>query len=284
MFNKLDKSDKSLNEVYGRKDVLIAKRDQYSWDTSGPTGEFAWVDKRDLNIDERYQRDETSKSKVVHIAKHWDWLMLGVISVIRRSDKTLWVFDGGHRTRAAFYRDDVQAIPCMVHDFDDLGAEAKAFVVRNTMISNVSAVDRYKASVCAEEPTAIATKQLLEELGLEVKKTSNGKHSVKCIGAIQRIMQEDPQLARRVVVFVDKMVRDSALSSSVIRGLFLLCKHFDDIDILHKYRDKLLSFSMRDMEIRIAQVKREVGAGGEKVEALGVMACINKGLKNKLKW
>ena len=96
--NILSKVDRSLAPVPNpNRAVAVSKRDKFDWSTGGSRGEFRWIAKNDLNIDSRYQRDQVSEAKVMEIARDWDWLLLGCISVIEREDGSLWVFDGGHQ-------------------------------------------------------------------------------------------------------------------------------------------------------------------------------------------
>lgn len=284
--NILSKTDKSLAPAPRGKATI--KREKFDWSTGGAIGSFAWINKNDLNIDGRYQRDQCSEEKVREIARSWDWLLLGVISVIIRSDGTYWVFDGGHRTRAAFYRDDVKILPCMVHEIENVNDEAKAFVARNTMVSNVAAFDRFKASFCAAEPTAVKVESLLNEFGLTVVKGGVNKAGyISCIGAMQRIADEDYESAKKVLGFCIAIAGEYSVVGKVLVAMFALQQRFKDkFDIIDRYREKLSKHSQREIEVKMNQFAVECGGkGGAVIGAKAILELINhKSKTNRLEW
>lgn len=283
--NILSKVDRSLAPIPNRA-VSVPKRDKFDWSTGGSKGDFRWVQKNDLNIDSRYQRDQVSENKVREIAREWDWLLLGVISVIEREDGSLWVFDGGHRTRAAFFRDDIKELPCMVHKVGAVNEEAKAFVARNTMVSNVAAFDRYKASVCAAEPVAVKVQDILEEFGLTPSKggtTSAG--FLSCIGTVQNCVREDAEGTRKVLGFLLGIAGDRVVVGKVLMGMFTLYRHFKPkFDVIDKYGDKISRHSQREIEVKISQFATECGKGGNTIAAKAILELINHKNRNRIEW
>lgn len=284
MVNILDRSDRSRQPVFGGA-VSVPKRSKNDWSQGGQPGRFCMINKNELNIDGRYQRSQVSDNKVREIARKWDYVLLGVILVVKRQDGTLWVFDGGHRTRASFYRDDIETLPCMVYDMDSISSEAKAFLGKNLMITNVSSVDKYKAAVVADDPTARKAERLLLEHGIEVSACATKSTQLKCISTLQTLLDRDEELARRCFGFCLLLSNGAPVSSAVLRGLFTLCQRMSDrCDILIRYRERLTRHSQREIEVRIRQMRAECGNGGDKVEALALLSLINKGCKNKLAW
>jgi hypothetical protein len=264
---------------------MIPKRIKNNWSNGGKPGQFRLIDKHALSIDGRYQRDQVSENKVREIARSWDWVLLGALMVVKRNDGSLWVFDGGHRTRASFYRDDVTLLPCMVYEIDDLSNEAKAFLGKNLMITNVRPVDKYKAAVCAEDEIAKKAENLLSELGIKACQHGTTSKSIRCINTLMSMIECDEHLARRCFIFCLARTDGEIVSSQVLRGLFTLCQHFaDQFDVLELYGEKLARHSQREMGVRIRQTRAETGKGGERIEALALLSLINKGCKKKLSW
>ena len=281
MANILSHVDQSIGTVH-----KTPKREVYKWTGSSAPGTFLLIPKTELNIDGRYQRDEVSKEKVVSIARDWDWLLFGTLCVIKRENSSFWVFDGGHRTRAAFFRDDITELPCMGHEVSSLTDEAKAFVARNTMISNVSALARFRAANCAEEPTAVRVTALLAKLGLKICKNADRPDTIKAIGSLMHCVEENPEVAERVLEFCLGLQRDGGISQIVLVGLFTLQTHFakQEIDLLNDFGNKLLTFSQKEMEIRVRQLRAETGKGGSAIYARALLDLLNKGKRNKLEW
>lgn len=279
MGNILDKTDKSLAPT--PSGVSTLKREKFRWYQGARIGTFTMILKQLLNIDGSYQRGEVSRAKVSEIARNWDWVLFGAITVVLREDGTYWVIDGGHRVRASFFRDDVSSLPCMVYEIGDLSDEAKAFIGRNLMVSSVSAIDRFKASAVAEEPAALKTAAILKAYGLSVKNTATERHELKCVGAICRAVEDDAATAEKVLAFCVAIADDKSLSGSVFRGMYWLVKRLD-IDILGVYGDRLTCHSQKEIEIAIRQSKAELGKGGEAVEAFAILKMVNKGLKKRI--
>lgn len=288
--NILDKTDKSMAPTPGKKksgeaSTAIEKRTKFAWSTANKKGIFMEIPKTQLNIDGRYQREQVSRAKVLEIARGWDWLMVGAISVIARSDGTYWVFDGGHRTRAAFFRDDINELPCMVHEIDDLTDEAKAFFVRNTMVSNVSAMARHRAAVCASEPIAERVNGLLERCGLHAT-DGKGPNVIQCISEVTKCVAVDAELAERLIVFCRDLSRDEApISGKLLRGMFTLHQRLKSrFDLLERFGDKIAGHSQKEIEIRMRQFAAECGQGGSAVEAKAILGIVNHKNKNRIEW
>ena len=282
--NILNKADQSLSEMPGGHTVSKVKR--YRWTTGGSVGVFEWINKKDLNIDGRYQRDQVSKQKVLTIAGEWDWLLLGTISVIEREDGTFWVFDGGHRVRASLHREDVDSLPCMVHKITGVNEEAKAFVARNTMVSNVSAFDRFHASVCAEEPVANATNAILRDFGLTpVKGGNESGRVIACIGAVQKCVEENAEDARAVLAFCLTLIGGMPVTGKVLLGMFTLHQHFKPrFDVISRFGDKIARHSQREIEVKMNQFSTECGKSGNVIFAKAILELINHKMRNRIAW
>jgi len=194
------------------------------------------------------------------------------------------VFDGGHRTRASFYRDDIDLLPCLVHKFDDVSAEAKAYVARNTMVSAVSSTDRHRASICAQEPLALRTQAILDGLGLTVNRTAR-QNTVRCINTIKRAVSHDEELAQRCLRMCMLLADEEGINAQVFSGLFCLCERKSgQMDVLKRHGDRLLRHNQRELTIKIRQRRSEEGKGGQLVAARALLGVINHGLHNKVPW
>jgi len=281
MANILSHVDRSIGKIQ-----KMPKREVYKWTSTSKPGVFMMIPKKQLNIDGRYQREEVSREKVMSIARDWDWLIFGTVCVIRRDDGSLWVFDGGHRTRASFYRDDITELPCMVHEISSLTDEAKAFVARNTMVSNVSALARFRASACAEEPVAVQAKEMLERHGLSVVKNSTQPETFSAIGSLVDCIKQNATIAEQALQFACRVNRDAGPSAMVLIGLFTLQSHFlqQGIDMMAEHGDKILTHSQKEIEIRIRQMRAETGKGGSAVYAKAILDLVNKGKRNRIQW
>lgn len=283
--NILNKENKSMAPTAGRMEVAVSKREKFSWASNSPMGSFCMIPKDDLNIDGTYQREQISESKVLTIAREWDWKLFGALSVVMRPDGSLWVYDGGHRTRAAFRRDDIHELPCMVFECDTTEEEAKAFIGANTMKSEVSAFHKYRASLKAREPQALAIKAVLDKYGYRATDKSSAKYGFNAINTLKKLLKEDSDLADRTFEFCVQLADGGEpIKGSVLRAVFRCAKKLRDREDILKggLREKLASFGMDGIEVAMRREKHITGRGGELVEARAVLDLINKGRKRKV--
>lgn len=263
----------------------VPKREKFSWAKPCEPGVFLMVRKQDLNIDGRYQREEVSATTVKTISREWDWKLFGVLSVILRPDGTLWVYDGGHRCRAAFLRDDITELPCMVFQIDDLVDEARAFLGTNLIKTFVSAYHKHRAAVMTDEPVAKAAAAILQKHGYTAA-TSGGKTDFAAINTLQKISKEDAATADRAfyacVVISGK--NQDTITGSVLQGIFRCAKKLEGkADILaNGHLEKLAKETMPGIEAAIRREINIVGKGGSTVAAKAILDLLNKGKHRRL--
>lgn len=283
MANFLDKRDKTLAPIPtgGATDKI----EKYQWAKPGNRGKYREIAKSNLNLDDRYQREKTTEEAVRRIARNWDWVLYKVLSVAERGDGSLWVFDGGHRLRAAFYRSDVNELPCLVFQLADLSDEARSFIAGARMSSRISSFDSFRAALVAEEPCSLRTAAMLAELGLKPNKNASKSTEVKCVYAIQKALEENEPTAKKALELSISICGEKPVPSHVFLGFFRLARHFNGEDLLSKYEDVIRNLTQEEVERSIRQFRAETGKGGQVVSGKAIMTLLNKGKKTrKLKW
>lgn len=282
--NMLDKKDKSLAPSPNGA-VPVDKIERYKWARPNSPGEFRRIDKQTLNLDDRYQRSAVSGEAVARIARDWDWTLFGVLKVAERGDRTLWVFDGGHRLRASFYRSDIAVLPCMVFDLAEFADEARSFLAGARMTSRIRNTDVFRAATTAEEPWAVKTAAILKDLGLTVTNWANKPGDIRCVSAVQVAVQADESLARRCLETCVIMAGESPVNAAAFRGLFALCRRFPDRDILDEYQSTLSLLTQAEIDAVIRKKRAETGLSGDGISARAILDLLNKGKRSrKLAW
>lgn len=259
------------------------KREIWDWSAIGRMGEFRMVSKHDLYIDTQYQREQTSVDKVTKIASKWDWRLFGALSVMKDKESgVLKIYDGGHRWRASKYRDDIDKLPCMIFEGGDLAEQSKAFVGANTMKSNVSAVDHFKAAVVAGEPIACVTKRILDKYGYKVVKGGREHMSISAIGTFKQLVSENEERAERAFLLSSEICSGGKLiQGGILRAIFHISKQLPEI-FINPIRKKLILLGDEPILIAMQRKKALVGEGGYKVEAQAIVDLINKNRRQKL--
>jgi hypothetical protein len=288
--NILDKTDKSISSAFGGK---IKKRHRYDWAGESKPGIFMEIDKYDLNLDGSYQRKQHSVEKVREIARRFDWKLFGALSVVMRKDGSFWVFDGGHRTRASFYRDDINELPCMVFESskkeeDERVEEAKKFLGANLLVNNVSAVEKHRAGITAKDDIDIVVNRILCEHGYRPSGSGySAQYQFRGIGTLKQMVKEDANLAAEIFkVCADIAKGGGEIPVNCLRGLYVLVLHMKDKEniLSDKYIGKLKDIGMAGIEDAIRNEKYLAGKGGATVEAKAIIGLLNKGERRKLKW
>ena len=266
--------------------TTTSKAEKNNWPDINDKGDFQWVPLTMLNIDGRYQRAQVSKGKVLRIAREWNWLLCGTLLVVRRTDGSLWIFDGGHRARAAFYRDGVDEMPCMIYNLSSLSDEAKAFVDRNTMISGVRAVTKYKAMIVAGDQTAKDIAALMDELGIDVNGSAHSPYQLSCIGAVIGLFVRNRDIAERYIrLLAVAAKRDGVcIKANLLGGFFEVGNKYDDEKTHAKMESLIEKNSLQTFDIKIRQHKAETGKGGAVSAARAILGMYNYKKQNKMKW
>lgn len=282
MSNILNKDD---SQWEGRHfNAKYKKQEKYKWKAPGPQGEFRLIPKKKLNIDGDYQRDQVSVDKVLRIAREWDWRLFGVLAVVEREDLTLWVYDGGHRCRGAFRRDDIDELPCMVFKLSDKALEAEAFVGTNTMKTGVSAFHLHRARKQFKDPVAVKVAAIVDKYGYRVVQEEQ-KFGFRAVHTLEKMVKRDEVLAERVFAACTKIALDGEqIPQRVMGALFeCQCKLEGRADILSgDYLEKLVAKTLSGIKREIESMIARVQKGGPLVAALGVLEVINKGKHRKL--
>jgi hypothetical protein len=286
--NILNKQIRTMAPSWGSLKYAVPKQKKFSWCSGGDRGVFQEIPRELLNIDDSYQREQISETKVKEIAKNLDWKLFGTVSVIRRQDGTFWVYDGGHRTRASFLRDDMKTIPCMIYAAESSKEEAMAFVGANTMKNTVSAFHKHRASVLAEEPESIAVQAIVEKNGYKVAhRTSHKIGEFAAIATLRKCVQSNRELADRVFCACAAIAKNGEnISGDVIEGLFCLQEKLSETcDVLSGwYLARLEEVGMKGLEAAIRRQKVIENKGGQLVNARAIRDELNKGKRRKLSW
>lgn len=170
---------------------LDDKAGQYGWnrkDTFGKTGKFKLISKRDLRVDDSYQRPQ-SIQKARRIARDFNWVAFGVLVVSERNNGAHFVLDGGHRCLSTVMRPEIDTVPCYVLTGLTKAEEARAFVRMNAHRKAPTGIELFGADVVSGNPDAIAVNKKLKEFGISV-----ANDDCRCPRALLAIQNRDPEL------------------------------------------------------------------------------------------
>lgn len=121
----------------------------------------------EILVDDTYQRNIV-RDHVMSIVRNFDPAGLGVITVSRRGDGSLWVLDGQHRLSALHEmgRQD-EPVMCLVYDGLTAAEEANRFAFQARSL-RIHPVYLYNARLVAGDPETLAINEIVTSFGLEV--------------------------------------------------------------------------------------------------------------------
>lgn len=254
------------------------KLEVYGWVMVDRPGEFQLIDKAALNIDRDYQRDRINHKRVNRIAHAWSWVMLGVLLVARRPDGTFWVFDGQHRKLGADKRSDVRELPCLVFRTSGLKDESKHFLDVNSDRGPVAMIDKFKALLAANDPTAVAVSWLVGADGYQIDR-GGGNYTVECPGVLVRCYQQDRSATEIAWAVTVKVCSGAKPNERVILGLWRAQRHLSKLGLPPltdaRYQTAIDRMTVKSLTDSIGEVVAYTHRGGEKSYGEGVIRLLN---------
>jgi hypothetical protein len=254
---------------------------RYGWSVKDRPGRMMMIQKTRLKIDHMYQRDALN-AKVVSISKAWSWVACGAIVVAHR-DGEFFVVDGQYRTLAALKRSDIDQLPCIVFETDDIRQEAQGFLNLNTLRKPITSRDRYRALLVVGDETAKFVESLLAKAG-RAASDHEASGSARCLTTLMKWTQRNLGALERAWPAITAACEGGALQARIVDGLCYIESRLVDGASLsqsqwHKRVVKVGAVALCEGADKAAAFYEK---GGEKVWASGMLERINKGLQNKL--
>jgi hypothetical protein len=258
---------------------------RYKWTKDGALPRLEFVGKRLVSVPSEYQRP-VEEDKVSAITASLSWPAFGVLSVVRREDESLWVFDGQHRLLAALRRTDVDVVPCAIYDMPNLTDEARAFLTANTNRRPVSTLARMNAAVLVGDQSYALTAKICDVHGrrLAGKSDSKAGRTVTCVAAMLMIARRFPDTLRAIFPVCDAVAGESPIQKELLLGAFWIERRMPAGASLGdvRWRARMIAVGV---EALLAGARRRAaitGKGGEAVFGAGMLDAINFRLRDKL--
>jgi hypothetical protein len=273
-----DKVMSQALEVTSKGQDKIAR---YGWSVKSERGTFMMIKKGDLLINNAvYQRDG-KPNKVLELASAWSWIACGTITVAKRDGK-YWTVDGQHRKLAADRRSDIQELPCMVFEVEDVSTEARAFIDTNRNRKPVSALDTFKAQIVSGDTNAQFVQEIIECAGMRIAQTCQNTGEFKAVALALDIASKDRAGFVKTIDVASKLAieAEKPVTARLIAALYYLHTHIPgglDNGPLVK---RLKQIGVKSLSRGIDSAAQYYGRGGAKIYAQGMLEAINKGLRN----
>lgn len=253
---------------------------RYKWELKDSAGKMEYLDKTLLKIDESYQRTARS-SKVLQLASNWSWVGCGVITIGYR-EGFYWVIDGQHRVMAAMKRSDIQFLPCLVFDTENIQQEATGFLDANIGRKPVNTVDKFRASIVAGNETALYVNNVFLKYGFNPTSSACKPMDLKSIGWAMKKAESDKPLFDIVMKTTSELcVGNSIAFEDIMEGLAYIHLNCNVNLSDTKLRQRIKQVGVDRLRIGAKRAAAFYVRGGSKVWADGMMQEINKGIRCK---
>lgn len=217
--------------------------------------QISYIHKDSISIG-TYQRDLDHK-RIAGYVKNFNPALIGVLTLNRRPDKTLWCVDGQHRLMACKSIETVSTVPAIVLELGTVKEEAELFLLLNSSSKKVTVQESLSARVARGDEDAAALLAMGERCGL---KCAAGKSVdvVKSISSLLRLAQMDTATLERVFPVAVSMCKKSSkqLSAAITTAMFFLERRINrigrsilDKDIAHKL-ESLVTYELIQRQLR----------------------------------
>jgi hypothetical protein len=238
-------------------------------------GKLFEIEKNALTIEQSYQR-QSSESDVGKIAGNWFWPALGTIVVSHRNGQ-YYVVDGQHRVLAAKMRDDVEMLPCIVHEGMSVEEEAAMFYLLNNNRRTPTAIEKFKAILAANDDNARYVNSELTKRGFVVAKS--GSNTTNCIQAMMMSAKKNKKRFVRALELCVNICQGQAIPKMLFSGLdFVDSKR----EIDKALSDRLVDVGFKDIAKAIRHSVFYENSWHPRSCAKGIMSAANEGSKNKI--
>lgn len=266
--------------VFGKQSQTITKVERYGWTVRDAPGEMMSLSKHLLQVHPAYQRHAID-SKIKMIASSWSWLACGAVIVGRRGGE-YWVIDGQHRVIAAKSRSDIDCLPCLVFETVSVEQEARGFLDANTGRKPVSSIDKFRASIAAGDEVAIYVDSVFQTLGIVPRSTANKAMEIKSVAWAMNRARENRETFESVMRLAAELCQERFLHEILMDGLYYI--HTNCVTNLNnaRLRDRIKKLGADRMIDAAKRAAAYYSRGGARVWAEGILAEINKGLRDKI--
>jgi len=180
--------------------------------------ELMFVDVEDVNVDHRYQRP-LDKRRIKRLTKAFDQGASKAISLSRRPDGSMWVYDGNH-TLELYKQQGAKRIPAVIVD-STAEKEAEWFVLMNGAGPiKANPCQKQHAAHFAGDQVAIEAQNILDDFGIEIAKGGSGVGKTRAIDFIKTCVKADKPRLLFAMGMIDRLWCNEveAWSRTIMRG------------------------------------------------------------------
>lgn len=181
----------------------------------GKQPELLWVDIDDCMVESAYQRgtdSARSQALIQKIANDFHWSHFSPIVIAKKEGSEKYsIIDGQHRVLGVLIRDDIQKVPALLIDADDIQNQAKSFVGINKNRIKITKQAEFHADIAAGDDLAINVQRICGKCDVSIPRSPIPQDRLKAnqclaVSALKKLYQkfgEDP------LIVVLKLIREA---------------------------------------------------------------------------
>lgn len=261
-----------------------AKIEKFGWAAPGDRGRYRKINEALLHF-AAYQREEVSLQNTRSIAADFDWEKFGTLTVMERTNGSLYVVDGRQRLSAVRLRGlpSEADVPCMVYRSEGIEHEARAFLVLNKNRKQVTAVDRHNAAVIAKMEPYVSIDNYIRGAGYVIGTSAHTPNVISFPAQITSAWSANEYAAKSAIDFVFGVCGDDDKPSvEVFKGAYWLeCRGVKLSTHVDKVRQMGKATVLKNINTVLVE-QGQVGRNGP-VCGAGLLKTINYKLKRKVR-
>lgn len=263
----------------------VSKVERFKWVMQDAPGVYLEIPKQQLRVDLTYQREKRSIYKINNFAAEWSWAACGVLIVADR-DMEYYVVDGQNRLAAAMKRSDIRLMPCLV--FPSSGVESEAFVweLSNMRRTFPNTRESHRAFLAQKKPEAMELQAMLDASRVRIT-DSKIPGGVRAMGVLYQLHHGfKAELAKVLPVVAEASFAEGAqISQRALRGAVWIERRLKGESLAdERLRRRFIEIGLTAIEMSITRTQAlgNSQAATNRVCGLGMLAALNKGLRNKI--
>jgi len=264
-----------------KKEVAFGKyKTRFAHSEPDEPGEFAWLDKNIIKVDHLYQREEhVQRSRIM--AANFSWMSFGALTICLRPIGDYFCPEGQHRLGAAKLIPEIKEVPCMIFRRDSIIDEAKGFYNANVLKVGVSALEKYRALLAAQDVMTIKTSEIINKYNITLSKSARNRLETKSIGMICNLVRRNAEVTDYVMHMCAELSVQSGdyIAEILIDGLFYMITHGLHFNKNRRLRERLLKVGSAELVSRAKAMAAAYTKGGGKQWAIGMEGAINHHLR-----
>lgn len=237
----------------------------------------------ELNVDRSYQR-QPREDLVGRIARNYDLVLAGYITVNRRADGSLWIVDGQQRWMGARKAGEREMF-AMVVDGLTPEEEAAYYTALNRGRRALTSIEIFRSAFRCHDPSAVEIVEVVYDLGGSIAGISGSRETIQAVSALESVHGRG---GRRMLVAVLEIIRDSfgglnrtTCQSQIIMALFNVLTTHPELDRA-RLTKKLEAIGDKNLRQRAGAIGAAFGSVNEYTYYLAICQTYNHGLRKNL--